>query len=87
MTVAGPDRVSQTVNWPAGAATLPWPTSVPIVSGAEYQLSLSGSPVPARIRLRTLDSRPADLQAVAEVLIRNECREQLDLLVATAPSS
>ena len=60
---------------------------MPIVRDAEYQVSLSGSPVPARIRLRPIESRPADIQAVAEALIRNECREQLDLLVDTAPSS
>lgn len=87
LTVAGPNRASQTVRWPAGANTIGWPPSVPIVSGAEYQLSLSGSPVPSRIRVRTLQSRPADIQAVAEALIRNDCREQLDLLVDTAPSS
>ncbi len=86
LNVSGPNRSSAQVNWPAGANTLSWPTTVPIVSGGEYQLSLSGSPVPARIRVRTLNSRPADIQAVAEALIRNECREQLDLLVDTAPS-
>ena len=87
LTVIGPNRATQTMNWPAGANTLPWPPGVPIVSDAEYQVSLSGSPVPARIRLRPITSRPADLPAVAEALIRNGCREQLDLLVDTAPSS
>ena len=86
LTVSGPNGASQTLNWPAGASTIAWPTAVPIASGAEYQLRQSGSPVPARILVRTLDSQPTDIQAVAEALIRNECREQLDLLVDTAPS-
>ena len=86
LTVTGPNGASQTVAWPAGAATVSWPTAVPITSGAEYQLRQSGSPVPSRILVKTLQSRPSDIQAVAEALIRNECREQLDLLVDTAPS-
>ena len=86
LTITGPSGGAQTVSWPAGANTLAWPVAVPIVTNGDYQLSLSGSPVPSRIRVKTLDSRPSDLQAVAEALIRNECREQLDLLVDTAPS-
>lgn len=85
LTVAGPNGASQRVQFAAGANSVAWPAAVPIVSNAEYQLTLSGSPVPARIRVKTLNSRPTDLQAVAEALIRNECREQLDLLVDTAP--
>jgi len=86
VTISGPNGRSQTVRWAAGANVVAWPAAVPIVSNSEYQLTLSGSPVPARIRVKTLDSRPTDLQAVAEALIRNECREQLDLLVDTAPN-
>jgi hypothetical protein len=86
LTVTGPNGASQTVAWPAGAATVAWPTAVPITSGAEYQLRQAGSPVASRILVKTLQSRPSDIQGVAEALIRNECREQLDLLVDTAPS-
>jgi hypothetical protein len=86
LTVTGPNGASQTVSWPAGAATVAWPTAVPIASGAQYQLRQTGSPVASRILVKTLASRPTDIQAVAEALIRNECREQLDLLVDTAPS-
>ena len=85
LTISGPNSASGTVNWPAGDDSIAWPASVPIVNNAEYQLSLTGSPVPSRIRVKTLASRPADLQAVADALIRNDCREQLDLLVDTAP--
>jgi hypothetical protein len=86
VTVTGPNGASQAVEWPAGASTVPWPASVPITSGAQYQLRQAGSPVASRILVKTLESRPTDIQAVAEALIRNECREQLDLLVDTAPS-
>ena len=86
LTITGPNGASQTVNWPAGAATLAWPTSLPITSGAVYQLRQTGSPVPSRVLVKTLDSRPTDIQSVAEALIRNDCREQLDLLIATSPS-
>ena len=86
LTISGSNRPTQTVIWPAGAATVDWPAAMPITNGAEYQLSLTGSPVPARIRMRTLASRPEDIQAVAQALIEQGCREQLDLLVDTAPS-
>ena len=86
LTITGPGGASQTLAWPAGSATIAWPAAMPITSGAQYQLRQTGSPVASRILVKTLDSRPTNIQAVAEALIRNECREQLDLLVDAAPS-
>lgn len=86
LTIAGPGGTPHTVEWPAGTASLAWPSALPIADGAEYRLSLSGSPVPVTILVKTLSAPPADLQAVAETLIANDCPEQLDLLVATAPA-
>ena len=86
LTITASNRPAQTVMWPEGAATVDWPAAMPITNNGEYQLSLTGSPVPARVRVRTLNSRPEDIQAVAEALIANDCREQLDLLVDTAPN-
>ena len=86
LTIAGPGGTPHTVQWPAGAATVAWPPALAIADGAEYRLSLTGSPVPATIRVKTLSAPPADLPAVAEALIANDCPEQLDLLVATAPA-
>lgn len=86
LTITGPDGRAQTVQWPAGQTMLDWPAAVALANDAEYQLRLSSSPVPARIRVRTLDSPPQSVQAVAETLIRNECNEQLDLLVDAQPS-
>ena len=86
LTITGPNGASQTVAWPAGAATVAWPSG-----GADHQRRRISAPpvglaVPSRILVKTLQSRPADFQGVAEALIQNECREQLDLLVDTAPS-
>lgn len=86
LTISGPGNATQTVSWPAGANTIDWPEALPIVDEAEYQLRLTGSPVPSRITVQTLESRPTDLEAVAQALIGNDCREQLDLLVDTAPA-
>jgi len=86
LTITGPGGQAQTVQWPAGQAMLDWPTSVALANDTEYQLRLSSSPVPSRIRVKTLDTTPQSVQAVAESLIRNECNEQLDLLVAAQPS-
>ena len=86
LTITGPNGQAQTVQWPAGQAMLDWPTSVALANDAEYQLRLSSSPVPSRIRVKTLDTPPQSVQAVAESLISNQCNEQLDLLVAAQPS-
>jgi hypothetical protein len=86
LTISGPGGTTHTVPWPAGSTTAAWPSALPISDGAEYRLSLTGSPVPTTIRVKTLPAPPADLPAVAQALIANDCPEQLDLLVATAPT-
>jgi hypothetical protein len=85
VTISGPGGASREVAWPAGAATVAWPSDLPITEGARYQLAQSGVAVPARVTFRTLNSQPADLSAVAAALIERECQEQLDLLVDSAP--
>jgi hypothetical protein len=42
--------------------------------------------VPVQVTFRTLQAVPTDIQGVAEALIRHDCDEQLELLVATAPA-
>lgn len=86
LAISGPGNVSRTVEWPAGRATLAWPSDLPIANDAEYQLRAPGVAVPSRVRFKTLDARPADMTAVAEALIRNGCDEQLDLLIESAPA-
>ena len=85
LTITGPGG-SRQVEWPAGRATVAWPSDLAISSGAEYRLQHAGIAVPSRVTFRTLASAPADMQGVAQELIRNECREQLDLLVDSAPT-
>lgn len=86
LTITGPGGASQSVEWPAGTATITWPDALPLRDGAEYQLNRPGTAVPTRIRVKTLSAPPTDLEAVAEALISNGCPEQLELLVATAPT-
>lgn len=86
VTIAGPGGASRSADWPAGSATLAWPADLPISDGAVYQLRQAGVAVPTQVTFRTLASVPADIQGVADALIRSGCQEQLDLLVATAPT-
>ena len=85
LTITGPGGTRQ-VEWQAGRATVAWPSDLAITSGAQYSLSHPGVAVPSRVTFRTLASPPADMQGVAEALIQNQCREQLDLLVDSAPT-
>lgn len=84
LAISGPGG-ARTLEWPAGRATLAWPSDMAI-AGGEYQLAQSGVAVPSRVTFRPLGSAPGDMQGVAEALIRNGCREQLDLLVDSAPT-
>jgi hypothetical protein len=83
LTITGPGGESQTVEWPAGQSVVAWPTSVGIADGGEYRLRQAGVAVPTRITFQALDSQPADIQAVAQALIANQCEEQLNVLVET----
>ena len=73
---------ARTVAWPAGQAELPWPAGVPLVNDAQYRVSISGVPVPARLRFRVLPSVPSGLEAIAVAFIENECEAQLNELIA-----
>ena len=86
LTIAAPDGHTHEVAWPAGSSTVPWPSEVAISGGATYQLRHPDAAVPTQVTFKTLDSVPAELTGIAEALIQNECEEQLDLLLATAPT-
>ena len=77
----------QTVDWPAGKDTMGWPASLPITSGAEYQLSQPDSGDTARVTFVTIANPPADTVSTAQSLIANGCNNQLDVLVDGSPSS
>jgi hypothetical protein len=85
LTVVAPGGASQTLSWPAGQATMSWPTSGQVATQGAYTFRQPGVAVPTQITFRALQSEPTNLQAVASALIQNGCQEQLDLLVETAP--
>jgi len=87
LTVTPPGGSPRNVQWPAGQTTLAWPSAVPIVNGGAYTFRQPGVAVPTQITLRTLQSAPADLSAVAQALIDNGCQDQLDLLIETQPEA
>lgn len=77
----------QTIDWAAGKDTVAWPTSLPITSGSEYELSQVGTGDMARVTFVTLASPPKDTISTAQSLIANGCNNQLDVLVDGSPST
>jgi hypothetical protein len=75
----------QTLDWAAGTDTIAWPASLPVTSGAEYQLSQPGSGDSARVTFVTLSNPPGDAVGTAQSLIANGCNNQLDVLVEATP--
>ena len=86
LTVTGAGGATQNLRWAAGQSTLPWPAQVPIRAGAEYQLNWTGAPEPTRLTFATLAREPNDLTSVAQALVTENCQNQLDLLIETAPT-
>jgi len=74
----------QTLEWPAGKDTIAWPASLPVTSGAEYQLS-QGTGDTARVTFITIANPPSDAVTTAQSLIANGCENQLDVLVELSP--
>ena len=84
INVRSSDGKSQEVDWAAGAASAVWPASLPVASGAEYQIEWPETGDKSSVTFVTLPSEPADLVGAAQVLIENGCQHQLDLLVQSA---
>ncbi len=85
LSISGPGGASQQATWPAGAATLAWPSGLPIANDAEYRLTQAGTAVPTNVRVKLVGQVSTDFQAIADTLIRNGCQQQLDLLVDSLP--
>lgn len=81
LTVTGGGN-SETLDWAAGATTLPWPPDLAVGEGAGYRLAWPGG-APTTIVFRALPSKPASLEDMAAALIRNDCQAQFDLLIET----
>lgn len=85
LTVKG-NGVEQTVQFAAGKETAPWPASLPVSTGAEYQLSEAETGDMARVTFVTVANPPSDAVGTAQTLIANGCENQLDVLVEASPS-
>jgi len=86
VTLSQAGGASQTTLWPAGQATLAWPATLPVVAGAEYRISWDGKAEPTSLTFVPLASEPTDLTSVAQALIEQDCKNQLDLLIETVPA-
>ena len=88
LTITPQAGAPQTVAWPQGQQTLAWPASVPIANDGSYQLSWTGGAGPTRVTARTVAALPeSDVEGLATALLANQCRGQLDVLIAQSEST
>lgn len=69
------------VHFDAEQWDAPWPSSVPVTSGARF--AVSGAVPPQTMTVRFLSPVPSGLEGMAQSLIRADCQAQLDVLIAT----
>jgi hypothetical protein len=74
----------QSLSWAAGKALAPWPTALPIKSGAQYSVEWPDGGDSSKLDVVTVADPPQDLVGAAQVLLENGCSKQLDLLVESA---
>ncbi len=76
------DKSRFKAEWPAGSATLEWPSRVTLADGARYLLRMKGSRAARKIKLRLV---PGDLPSDAHRAVwmaRNGCEKQAMRLLA-----
>lgn len=73
---------SAKVDFPAGKASVAWPTSLKVSEGVDYKLQQDGMADSSSVTFVTVKEAPSQLQSAAQVLIDNGCDNQLDTLVA-----
>ena len=83
MNIRSADGKTQELSWAAGKDAL-WPSALPIANSAQYQIEWTGSGDKSSITFVTVPKPPTDLVGAAQVLIENDCQNQLDLLVESA---
>ena len=72
------------VEWRKGNPLKAWPKAeVPITNGASYRLIGSNVDKSVEVKFVILNDAPENLDDAAEVLIRNGCDSQIDLMVDT----
>lgn len=84
VTLRSADGQSQQLTWAAGKALAAWPAALPIKSGATYEVEWPDTGEKSSLDVVVVQSAPTDLVGAAQVLIRNGCQKQLDLLVQSA---
>ncbi len=84
MNIRSADGKTQELSWAAAKADAMWPSALPIASSAQYQIEWAGSGDKSSITFVTVPKPPTDLVGAAQVLIENDCQNQLELLVESA---
>ena len=69
------------VHFDAEQWDAPWPSVVPVKSGAKF--AITGAGPPQTMTVRFLSPVPSGLEGMAQSLIRADCQAQLDVLIAT----
>ena len=84
LTIRSTGGAAHELNWPAGSATAPWPTALPVTNGTQYRIEWPNSVDRSDLSFVTVNAAPTDLVGAASLLIAKGCQNQLDLLVAGA---
>ena len=84
ITIRSAEGKTEALTWPAGKTSAAWPASLPVKTGAEYQIEWPDSGDSSSLTFVAVPSSPPDLVGAAQVLIENGCQNQLDLLVDSA---
>jgi hypothetical protein len=84
VTIRSAEGKTEELTWPAGKAAAAWPTTLPVKTGAEYQIEWPDSGDKSSVTFVAVPSSPPDLVGAAQMLIENGCQNQLDLLVDSA---
>ena len=81
VNIRSSDGQVQAVTWVAGNASAAWPSNLPLTTGAEYQIEWQDTGEKSNISIVQVPGAPSDLPSAAQVLIQNDCQNQLDVLV------
>ncbi|MAF94542.1 MAG: hypothetical protein CMM60_02130 [Rhodospirillaceae bacterium] len=76
------DKSKSKAEWPAGSATLEWPSKVTIADGARYLLRMKGSRAARKLKLHLVPGGLASDAHRAVWMARNGCEKQAMRLLA-----
>lgn len=77
----GGDR--RAIEWPSGAATLPWPEDLETVDGAEYAVQMAGQNRPQRFTLHVTEAGEKASPALAAWMAQAGCQSQANVMLIT----